>query len=57
MVIGICEATFRAEWVTNLKEKRMVVKSLIERTRHKFNAAVAAGGAQDVCDWLRLRDE
>ena len=35
MVIGICEATFRAEWVTNLKEKRMVVKSLIERTRHK----------------------
>ena len=26
MFVGICEATFRAEWVSSLKEKRMVVK-------------------------------
>ena len=36
MFVGICEATFRAEWVSSLKEKRMVVKSLVEKTRHKF---------------------
>ena len=41
MFVGICEATFRAEWVSSLKEKRMVVKSLVEKTRHKFNASVA----------------
>lgn len=47
MVVGICEATFRAEWVTSLKEKRMAVKSLVERTRHKFNAAVAEVDRQE----------
>lgn len=47
MVVGICEATFRAEWVTSLKEKRMEVKSLVERTRHKFNAAVAEVDRQE----------
>ena len=41
MFIGACEATFRAEWVSSLKEKRMVVKSLVEKTRHKFNVSVA----------------
>lgn len=47
MIVGVCEATFRAEWVSSLKEKRMVVKSLIERTRHKFNAAVAEVDRQE----------
>ena len=35
MFVGICEATFRAEWVSSLKEKRMVVKSLVEKTNEK----------------------
>lgn len=48
MVVGICEVTFRAEWVTSLKEKRMVVKSLVEKTRHKFNVAVAEVDKLDV---------
>ena len=30
MIIGTCEVTFRADWVTSLKEKRMVLKSLAE---------------------------
>ena len=34
MIIGTCEVTFRADWVTSLKEKRMVLKSLMEKTRH-----------------------
>ena len=47
MFIASCEATFRAEWVSSLKEKRMVVKSLVEKTRHKFNASVAEVDRQD----------
>lgn len=47
MIVGTCRATFRAEWVGSLKEKRMVVKSLVEKTRHKFNAAVAEVDLQD----------
>ena len=48
MVIGSCVAVFRAEWVNSLKEKRMVVKSLVEKTRHKFNVSVAEVDTQDV---------
>ncbi|MBR4015780.1 MAG: DUF503 domain-containing protein [Anaerotignum sp.] len=47
MFIGACEATFRAEWVSSLKEKRMVVKSLVEKTRHKFNVSVAEVDLQE----------
>lgn len=47
MFVGICEVTFRAEWVSSLKEKRMVVKSLVEKTRHKFNASVAEVDRQE----------
>jgi uncharacterized protein YlxP (DUF503 family) len=32
---------FRAEWVKSLKEKRSVIKPLIERAKRKFNVAVA----------------
>lgn len=48
MIVGICEVTFRADWVSSLKEKRMVVKSLIEKTRHKFNVSVAEVDKQDM---------
>ncbi len=41
MKIGSAIVTFRAEWVHSLKEKRMVIKSLIEKTRHKFNISIA----------------
>ena len=47
MIIGTCEVTFRAEWVNSLKEKRMVVRSLVEKTRHKFNVSVAEVDLQD----------
>ena len=39
---------FTAEWVTSLKEKRMVVKSLVEKTKHKFNVSVAEIENQDI---------
>lgn len=47
MIIGTCEVTFRAEWVSSLKEKRMVVKSLVEKTRHKFNVSIAEVDKQE----------
>ena len=46
----ICCSTlhFTAEWVTSLKEKRMVVKSLVEKTKHKFNVSAAEVDCQDI---------
>ena len=48
MIIGCCTLRFTAEWVHSLKEKRMVVKSLIEKTKHKFNVSVAEIDCQDI---------
>lgn len=48
MFIGSCIVTFRAEWVESLKEKRMIVKSLIAKSRNKFNISVAEVDMQDV---------
>ena len=46
-MIGTCVATFRAEWVTSLKEKRMIRRSLMEKTRNKFNVSIAEVDTQD----------
>jgi hypothetical protein len=38
----------------SLKEKRMVVRSLRDRLRHRFNLSVAETGLQDVHDRAEL---
>jgi uncharacterized protein len=38
----------------SLKEKRMVVRSLRDRLRHRFNVSVAETGFQDVHDRAEL---
>lgn len=48
MFIGVCTIYLTAEWVTSLKEKRMVVKSIIEKSKHKFNISIAEVDRQDV---------
>ena len=48
MFIGACTIYLTAEWVTSLKEKRMVVKSIIEKSKHKFNISIAEVDRQDV---------
>ena len=41
MIIGTCKVYLSADWVNSLKEKRAVLKSLIERTKRKFNVSIA----------------
>lgn len=45
----IAAMTFRlhAPWVHSLKEKRMVVKSLVAKTQNRFHASVAEIDEQD----------
>ncbi|HHD2753824.1 TPA: DUF503 domain-containing protein [Clostridium perfringens] len=40
--------TLRASWVHSLKEKRMVVKSLVQRLKNKFNISVGEVDKQDI---------
>ena len=39
--------TLRATWCHSLKEKRMIVKSIIARLKNKFNISVAESDKQD----------
>ena len=47
MIVGAAEIKLYAPWVSSLKEKRMIVKSLIARTRNKFNVSIAEIAEQD----------
>ena len=42
--------TFRlhASWVCSLKEKRMVVKSLVSKLQNRFHVSAAETGEQDI---------
>jgi uncharacterized protein YlxP (DUF503 family) len=46
--------TFYIPQSTSLKDKRQVRRSLIEKTRHKFNAAIAEIDTQDLRQTLTI---
>jgi len=48
MIIGACRIDLRAEWADSLKDKRSVVKSVINKTRNKFNVSIAEIENQDL---------
>lgn len=48
MTVGIARVSFRLHGNQSLKAKRKVVKSLIEKSRHRFNVSVAEVADQDV---------
>lgn len=48
MKILLMRVTLRASWVHSLKEKRMVIKSLMQRLKNKFNISVGEVDEQDI---------
>jgi uncharacterized protein YlxP (DUF503 family) len=48
MVVGLGIITFRLHDCRSLKEKRRVVKSIINQVRNHFNASVAEVGSNDI---------
>jgi Uncharacterized protein conserved in bacteria len=48
LIIGTAKIHLFANWVHSLKEKRMVVKSIVDKTKHKFNVSVAEIEDQDL---------
>ena len=47
MKVGIMQIRLYAPWVRSLKEKRMIVQSLVDRVKRKFNVSIAEVGGQD----------
>lgn len=48
MKILVMKINLRASWVHSLKEKRMVVKSLVSKLQNNFNASVCEVENQDL---------
>lgn len=48
MIIGILEIKLHAPFVHSLKEKRMILKSLIARLRNHFNLSICESAEHDI---------
>jgi uncharacterized protein YlxP (DUF503 family) len=53
MVIGVCKLDLRIPENHSLKEKRHVLRKLIDRVRTRFNVAIAEVGDNDL--WQRAQ--
>lgn len=47
LIIGAVTIRLYAPWVSSLKEKRMVVKSIVAKVQNKFHVAIAEVEEQD----------
>ena len=47
MLVNTIIVTFTAPWVQSLKEKRMVIKSMMGKAKNKFNISIAEVEHQD----------
>ena len=54
MFVLCAELTFYIPQATSLKDKRQVRRSIIEKTRHKFNVSVAEVDTQDILQTLTI---
>ncbi|MBD7913444.1 MULTISPECIES: DUF503 domain-containing protein [Clostridium] len=48
MKVLLMSITLRASWVHSLKEKRMIVKSILQKLRNKYNISVGEVDKQDI---------
>ncbi len=54
MVIGTGTIKFELHGINSLKEKRSIVKSIINRTRNKFNISIAETDYNDSFLWAEI---
>ncbi|HHW05963.1 MAG TPA: DUF503 domain-containing protein [Clostridia bacterium] len=53
MVVGLCSLELHLRGVTSLKEKRRIVKSLLQRLHNRFNVSAAEVDYQEY--WQKAR--
>ena len=54
MIVSVCIFELHIPFATSLKEKRMVVKSLREKLRHRFELSAAEVGHHDLHQRARI---
>ena len=54
MRVIIMKVNLKADWVHSLKEKRMVVKSIVAKLQNKFNISVCEIENQDIHNLITI---
>lgn len=54
MKVLVMTINLRAEWVYSLKEKRMIVRSVTQKLKNKFNISVNEVGNQDIHNYITI---
>lgn len=54
MVIGVCRLDLLIRESQSLKEKRRMVKQIIDRVKHRFNVSIAEVGNNDLWQSAQL---
>lgn len=54
MKVLVMTINLRAEWVHSLKEKRMIVRSITQKLKNKFNISVNEVGDQDIHNYITI---
>lgn len=54
MIIGICRLDLLIRDNHSLKEKRRIIKQIIDRVRHRFNVSIAEVGNNDIWQSAQL---
>jgi hypothetical protein len=54
MVIGVCRLDLLMRENQSLKEKRRIVKQIIDRVKHRFNVSIAEVGNNDLWQSAQL---
>ncbi len=53
MIVGICSVELNMDGILSLKEKRRIIKSIIDKTKSRFNVAIAEVDYHDF--WQRAK--
>jgi len=48
VVVAVCRISLHLHGVSSLKEKRQLLKKIIERTKNRFNVSAAEVGSNDM---------
>ncbi len=54
MIVGTGTIKLRLFGVRSLKEKRKIVKSMVQRLKNKFNISIAETDLNDSHDWAQI---
>ncbi len=54
MRVIVIKVSLKADWVHSLKEKRMIVKSIVAKLQNKFNISVCEIENQDVHNLITI---